>query len=128
MTTVVARKSLLLVDDHDSLRDMLGRALTNRGYDVSSASCGTDALSMSSERIFDVVVLDIKMPGMNGLEVLRKIREMYPDVPVIILSAVADPEMKTESQAMQLRASVYLHKPCKLQDLDAAIQRVLRHQ
>ncbi|MDD5095127.1 MAG: response regulator, partial [Dehalococcoidia bacterium] len=92
------------------------------------ASCGIDAMALTAEREFDVFVMDIKMPGMNGLELLRNIKEKRPNARVIMMSAVADPEMETESRAMQLQAFAFLRKPCKLQDLDDAIQRALAYQ
>ncbi len=80
-------KRLLLADDQQSIRDSLGRLLRKQGYEVSTAETGAEAVSRSIEERFDLVLLDLSMPGMNGWEALRRIAEARPELPIVIITA-----------------------------------------
>jgi CheY-like chemotaxis protein len=77
---------VLVVDDEIDFASALTARLSNRGFDAHFVSSGEDALQTLSERPCDVVVLDLKMPGMGGLEALRRIRSGYPDIKIIVLT------------------------------------------
>ena len=128
MSILQTKRSVLVVDDQDAVRDVICRSLVKRGYDVVAASSGTDALAKAEQRAFDVFLLDIRMPGMNGLEVLRRIRMEHPDAVVIMLTAVDDKESKIQSTAMGIGAFAYLTKPCKLKDLEDTIRSAFRQE
>ncbi|MDD5093452.1 MAG: response regulator [Dehalococcoidia bacterium] len=120
---VPSKRLIMLVDDEAVIREVASRGLTKRGYDVVTASCGEEAIECAKRREFDAYVLDIRMPRMNGLEVLRIIKSMYPDAIVIMLTAVIDSEMRTECTAIDLGAFAYLNKPCGANEIDDALKR-----
>ncbi len=116
--------SILVVDDEQRVVDEIVEFLTGRKYQVYSASKPQDALEMVRKESIDIVILDIKMPGMDGLEVLKKIKEIQPDAEVIMISGHGD--MNTVIEAMRLGASDYFQKPFRLLDIDNAITRTKR--
>ena len=118
-------KSILVLDDEDHIRNVIARTLTIEGYYVVSASNGPDALLKASQEKFHLAVLDVKMPGMNGLEVLRKLKADYPDIIAIMLTGVAENEL-TESMSMAEGSAAFLIKPCSLDVLVDTIAKALR--
>ena len=121
MTTSNQKPSVLIVDDEKVVRDIIYRYLTKKGYDVLTTRNGQEALLLGSQGVFDVIVLDINMPGMNGLEVLHQLKIKYPNAVVIMLTGVADPESVIESTAAGMGAAAFLKKPCELTELQIAI-------
>lgn len=87
-------KKILLVDDEKNIRDLYETELTEEGYSVITAPSGEDALLLLKKVVPDLITLDVRMPGMGGIETLREIREKHPSVPVIMLSAY--PEYKAD--------------------------------
>lgn len=119
---------ILIVDDEVDAGDILSLRLGRRGFKPAYAPGGEAALAYLEKHEADVVILDVKMPGMDGLETLRRMRTAYPDLPVIILSGHAD--MQDAAKGMELGAFFYLLKPANLEDLchkieDAHLQRAL---
>jgi two-component system response regulator AtoC len=114
---------VLVVDDSEAIRTYLRNLLPVLGYDVVLAEHGVRALEILEREAPDVVLLDVMMPDMDGLETLRKIRRRLPDVPVIMLSVVH--KAATVVEAMSLGAADYLEKPFEEQELEAALERVL---
>ena len=110
---------LLLVDDEEGIRKVLGISLTDIGYEVFTAKNGEQALEIFREEIPPIVLTDIKMPGMGGIETLTEIKKKYPLVEVIMLSGHADVESAIEG--MKQGAFDYLMKPC---DMDQIIAKV----
>lgn len=125
MSTSERQMTVLVVDDEQSVRDVIYRYLTKRGYDVLTTRNGREALLLGAHGNFDVILLDIHMPGMNGLEVLHQLKVKYPDCVVIMLTGVADPESSIESAATGMGASVFLKKPCPLVEVERAIEQAL---
>ncbi len=118
------RFRILVVDDAEGIRTYLANLLELKGYDVDTAEEGRRALALlEGGAAPDVIVLDVMMPGIDGLETLRRIREIDPDVPVIMLSVVGT--AATIVQAMQLGASDYLNKPFEESELELTLQKVL---
>ena len=109
MTTHTGK--LLVVDDNEMNRDMLSRRLSRRGHTVVMADNGQKALELIEQQSFDVVLLDIMMPGISGIEVLETIRQSYSasDLPVIMATAKADSEDVVA--ALKLGANDYVIKP-----------------
>ena len=120
-----ATPSILVVDDNESNRDALCRRLGRRGYATTPAADGPEALRLLGERAFDLVLLDVMMPGMSGLEVLERIRrDRSPsDLPVIM--ATAQDQSEDIVRALSLGASDYVTKPFSPLGLIAKVQEAL---
>jgi DNA-binding response OmpR family regulator len=106
---------VLVVDDELFVGELLKEYLSIIGYEVTAVSNGEDALSVIEQSPPNIVILDIRMPGMGGMEVLKAIKEKNRDIGVIMLSAYGDPE--TVNEALRLGADHYLQKPMNLKHL-----------
>lgn len=116
---------LLVVDDDHALVRALRIGLSARGYDVTTARNGEDALSETALSAPDVVLLDLGLPDMDGLEVCRRIRQ-WTDIPVIVLSALGTEDRKVA--ALDGGADDYVTKPFGMAELEARIRVALRHR
>jgi two-component system response regulator PilR (NtrC family) len=114
---------LLVVDDEQSMRDFLSIMLKKEGYDVVTAENGGGALKVIQAEIFDLVITDIKMPGVDGIEVLKTVKEVSPETIVIMITAFATTE--TAVEAMKLGAYDYITKPFKVDVIKLVIQKAL---
>lgn len=110
---------ILIADDEESIRWVLSKALSKKGYAVDLAANGTEALALFRQNKYDMAILDIKMPGMTGLELLQRFHEEKPAVLVIIMTA--ESTMKNAVDAMKHGAYDYITKPFDLDALDAII-------
>ncbi len=117
---------ILVVDDEDIVRTSCNRALTPEGYEVKMARNGLDGLKMASEEHFDLVLTDLKMPDMDGIEVLRKIKEQWPGVEVIIITGYQT--VDTAVKAIKLGAFDYIEKPFTPDALVAAVTKALEQR
>jgi DNA-binding NtrC family response regulator len=106
---------LLVVDDEESQRDMLAGFLAKQGYFVRQAESGEVALNLCLESYFELALLDLRMPGMDGLELLKKLKSLNPEIQVIVLTAHGSVESAVE--AMQAGAFHYVNKPVDLDEL-----------
>ncbi len=122
------RPTILVVDDESGIRYYLERFLTREGYQVTTVSDGETALKRLAVEEFDVVLLDLKMKGIGGLEVLAELHRAWPATTVIILTAYASLESAVE--ALRSGAHDYLFKPCNNDDLRESIRTGLlrRHE
>ena len=116
--------SVLLVDDEPALLRAFERALSAAGHRVQTASDGAEALKLLADGDFDTVVSDITMPGMDGIELLRKVREQNVDVPVILVTG--SPEVRTALEAVEHGAMRYLVKPVDLPELSEVVSRAVQ--
>jgi DNA-binding response OmpR family regulator len=114
---------LLVEDDHD-IAEPLARALGREGYDVSSAGDGRVALQTVLDAPPDLIILDIGLPGMNGLDVCRHVREVRPQVPILMLTA-RDGELETVA-GLDAGADDYVTKPFRVAELLARVRAMLR--
>jgi len=121
MTTGTAR--ILVVDDEDSILQFVSYNLEKEGYDVETAMTGDEALGLAASRHFDLVILDIMLPGSDGYEVCRKLRA-HSDVPVLFLSA-RDTELD-KVVGLELGGDDYLAKPFGIRELQARVKALLR--
>jgi two-component system response regulator PilR (NtrC family) len=112
-------RRILVVDDERSMRDFLKILLVKEGYDVITARDGDEALEMLTGKEYDVVISDIRMPGLSGLELLGEIKEQDPDLPVIMITAFASPNDAVE--AMKLGAYDYISKPFNVDEIKSVI-------
>lgn len=116
--------AMLLVDDEQGFLDVMTRRLRRRGIRVRVAESGAQALIAVSEESFDVVVTDLKMPGMDGLTLLEHLHASFPGLPVILLTGHAGEDEAAE--ALRRGAVAYLHKPCELESLLQKVAEVLQ--
>ena len=112
---------VLIVDDEEKFSEPLAERLTLRDYDVTTSQSGEDAVAKIEQYNYDVVVLDVLMPGMSGIETLREIKKIKPLTEIIMLTGHATVESAVEG--MRLGATDFLMKPCETEDLIPKIQR-----
>jgi DNA-binding NtrC family response regulator len=117
---------VLVVDDEEELVQTLSERLTVREYDVSTSLSGEDALEKLKHYNFDVVILDVAMPGMDGMETLSNIKRIKPLIEVIMLTGHAT--VSTAVDGMKLGAFDYLLKPCETKELIAKINAALERK
>jgi EAL domain-containing protein (putative c-di-GMP-specific phosphodiesterase class I) len=122
--TAAGRRSVLVVDDEEMLARAMTRVLEARGYRVKTASDGNAAIELIRREPFDVIVSDIQMPGMSGIDLLRVVRAYDLDVPVILVTGA--PTVETAMEAVSLGALQYLPKPTPAPDLVNAVERASR--
>lgn len=106
---MVTRPSMLVVDDHPGIRECLDTLLRSAGFDVSACGSGESALALLARQRFDGILLDIRMPGISGLEVLARISRLAEPPPVIVISA--DDTLDQLEEAKRLGAFEFLRKP-----------------
>ena len=109
------KAKILLVDDEEEFIKTLADRLEVRGMTVTGATRGVDAVNLVNEEKFDVIVLDLAMPGMDGLETLQRIKEKDPDAEIIMLSGHGT--IKTSIEAIKLGAEDFMEKPVDLSEL-----------
>ncbi|MCK5507453.1 MAG: response regulator, partial [Desulfobacterales bacterium] len=112
---------LLLIDDEEGIRKVFSISLKSDGYDVATAASGQQGIDLFQQEFFPIVLTDIKMPGMDGIEVLRRIKEINPEVEVIVITGHGD--MESAIQSLHLGASDFLTKPISDQLLSIALKR-----
>lgn len=115
---------LLLIDDDQALSQLLSEYLVDEGFDVTPAYTGQDGLNATITNDFDIITLDIMLPGMSGLEVLKQIRQQNCTTPVLMLTAKGDDVDRI--LGLELGADDYLPKPCNPRELLARLKAILR--
>lgn len=115
---------ILAVDDDDRLRDLLKRYLTREGHDVTTAKDAASARKLMGTMSFDLVILDVMMPGEDGLSLLKSVREKKQDTPVILLTARGLPAERIEG--LKIGADDYLSKPFEPEELALRIGSILK--
>lgn len=115
--------TVLVVDDHKDAVDIIARLLAQYGLTTIRAYSGQECLDIVRNRPVDVIILDVMMPGMDGLEVCRQLKQMNPPPPIILLTARDD--MATRAAGMSLGVSEFVVKPVNKRDLIARIQTQL---
>src|ERR687898_2907561 len=119
----MARKSILVVDDEKSQREILEMILTGEGYDVTTASSGEAAIKFAKDRRFDLALTDLKMTGMDGIELLQHLLGLDSSIIVILLTAHGS--IDSAKEALRRGAFDYLQKPYDRETLLDTIQRAL---
>jgi DNA-binding NtrC family response regulator len=115
---------LLIVEDERALRESLSRYLAGRGYEVQAVADGKEAVELMQRRSFGILLSDIRLPGMDGISLLRTVRELSPETKVLLMTAFASVE--TAVQSLREGAFDYLLKPLILEDLAAKVDHVRR--
>lgn len=119
------RKSILLVDDDETVLDVYKSVLDNDNQVVEVASNGEEALSLFKDRSFDLVISDIMMPGMDGIQLLSQIKKLDSTIDVIILTGFGDKE--TYHKAMSCGAAEFINKPICINEFKRVVQNHLSH-
>jgi len=114
-------EKVLLVDDEEDFLETLGERMKNRGMNVTTSASAKEALEKVEEESFDAIVLDLMMPGMDGLEALKIIKEKRPELQVILLTGHAT--IKKGIEAMKLGAIDFLEKPADIETLTQKIKK-----
>ncbi|NLF78091.1 MAG: response regulator, partial [Chloroflexi bacterium] len=114
---------ILVVDDEGAIRYSISKTLQRVGYQVHTAASGEEALEMMQRQNYDVVLTDIRMPGLTGVELLARIKEQAPDAVVILLTGYAS--LETAIESLRLGAHDYLVKPSSSQDIRQSVAQGL---
>lgn len=114
---------ILVVDDEESIRDLCARVLTRAGYAVVTAPSGEEAVVRLAQEAFDLLISDIRMPGISGLEVLERAKATFPQIRVVLITGFGTPQMLTRAQ--QSGADRILTKPFNPMELLAAVRESL---
>lgn len=116
-------KSILVVDDQIGVRRLLVETFRDQGFSVDLAANGYEALEKLKEKAPDLILLDMKMPGMNGLEVLRQIKQLYPEQAVIMMTAYG--ELEIVNEAVNLGVKECITKPFDINQLRELARRII---
>jgi len=114
-------KTILVVDDERILRDLLKRILTREGYRVITANDGETAIQRAKDEHPDLIVMDLRMPGIDGVEVLKRLKEMDPSLEFIMMTAYGSKELAR--RAMKLGARDFISKPFDVNELKETIEK-----
>ncbi len=114
---------ILVVDDEEGARELFFTILTDEGYETTLANSGDEALSLFKSNSYDLVLTDIKMPDMDGLQLLQEIRKIGSKTDVIMVTAYG--EVETYLKAMSLGAAEYINKPIRIKELKRIVHKVL---
>lgn len=118
-----SKGKILIVEDEKGMRDVLQILLEGEDYTVMATSGGEDGLSCINNNTFDLVITDIKMPRVDGFEILKKVKEVSPDTLVIMITAFGTTESAIE--AMKLGAYDYIHKPFKIDEIRLIVKKAI---
>ena len=118
--------TILVIDDDAHIRSSIGKFLIARGHTVIEAADGEKGVEVVESQAVDIVITDVKMPGMDGFEVLWRVRSVAPEIEVIVITGVKESE--NAFRALRAGAFDFFSKPFKVEDLNAAIQRTVRYQ
>ena len=119
----MSNNRIMIIDDEKIVGDMAKLSLEQEGYIVETFLNGEPALARLVEQKFDVVVTDFKMKGIDGMEILKTVKRLYPDIKVIMITAFAN--LDTAIEALRGDVHDFFPKPVKIKELKASIQRAL---
>jgi two-component system response regulator (stage 0 sporulation protein F) len=120
---VLETASILVVDDEENAREGLSKILSKEGYRVETAANGKEAIDSLKSQRYDLVITDMRMPLMDGFEVLREIKKMDENIGVIMITAYG--EVESYLEAMNMGAFEYINKPVRVNELKRVITKVL---
>jgi len=123
---VSGKAKILIIDDEQDVCDVLGDELTDQGYCCTKVLNSNDALMEMVKQHFDVVLVDLRLPGVSGMEVLARIQSAYPDTSAIAITAVNN--LETAVKAMKVGASDYIVKPFKLDRVNTSVRTLLENK
>lgn len=119
-------RHILIIDDDHEMCQLIKKFLHMENYRVQTALSGYEGLFLLQQHAFDLVISDLKMPGISGIELIRKARAVSPETPFILITAFGD--VSTYIEAMDSGVFEFLNKPIKMQDLKLIIHKALQDQ
>src|SRR3974377_1563097 len=122
----MSRGRILAIDDEPNIRRLIQSEFKLEGFDIAIARDGEEGLLLLDDQIFDVVLLDIKLPRMNGIEVLKRLKEKAPQTEVLMITGYGD--IKTAVESLKLGAREYITKPFKLDELLTLVNQIVSKQ
>jgi DNA-binding response OmpR family regulator len=117
---------LLIVDDEQDVRDFAANFFRKRKLEVATAGSGEEGIELARNNAPDLILLDIRMGGISGLQTLEEIRKFNPGVKVIMVTGTKPEENESYKRCMELGACGYIHKPLQLEELEKAVMEVLQ--
>lgn len=120
------KESILIIDDDESTRKSLTLIFSKKGYEVETVETGREALEKVKEKFFNLVLVDIKLPDMEGIDLIVPLKEIHPDMAVIMVTAFAS--METVMRALNLGASAYITKPLNMEEVFVTVRENLEKQ
>jgi DNA-binding NtrC family response regulator len=117
---------VLIIDDEASIRKLLTTVLNENGYDVESAENGAEAIKKANEKYYDIALIDIILPDINGVQLLTKLKEMCPSTRKIIMTG--NPSLQNAVEALNRGADAYIMKPFEMQTVLATLEEQLDKQ
>jgi DNA-binding NtrC family response regulator len=123
LESIVQTATILVVDDEENAREGLSKILSKEGYRVETAANGKEAIDNLKRQRYDLVITDMRMPLMDGFEVLREIKKMDENIGVIMITAYG--EVESYLEAMNMGAFEYINKPIRVNELKRVITKVL---
>jgi DNA-binding NtrC family response regulator len=120
------KKKIMVIDDEKIVVKMLSVHLTNSGYEVETFLAAKPALERLEEKHFDLILTDLKMKGMDGMELLKIVKSLYPDIQVIMITAYA--QLNTAVAAFRGQVFDFFAKPFKIKDMLSSVERALAKQ
>lgn len=124
--TLALINNLLIVDDQAGVRRFLSEAFSEEGYSVETASCGTEAVKKVSAKLPSLILLDVKMPGMSGLETLEGLRQIAPDIPIVMMTAYGELDIIAEAKKRGVKC--YINKPFDLNEVRYLVRGLLAEE
>ncbi|HTX54997.1 MAG TPA: sigma-54 dependent transcriptional regulator [Candidatus Baltobacteraceae bacterium] len=119
----MSNERILVVDDEEQMRDLLAKVLDRKGYQVAVCSDGLEALAYLEKEPADLVITDVRMPGLSGMEALRAVKELNPDIVVLIMTAFGSIDQAV--QAVKEGAYDYINKPFKIEEMLLTVEKAL---
>lgn len=123
MITEASKSKLLIVEDEENMREVLKILLESEGFEATCAMDATEGIEWLNKEIFDIIITDIKMPGGNGFQILKKAQEISPETLVVMITAFGTTEAAIE--AMKLGAYDYIHKPFKIDEIRLVVNKAI---
>ena len=118
--------NILIVDDQPGVRKFLSEAFTEEGYHVDTASNGVEAVKKAGAKLPSLILLDVKMPGMSGLETLEGLRQIAPDIPVVMMTAYGELDIIAEAKKRGVKC--YINKPFDLYEVRYLVKGLLAEE
>jgi len=117
------KKRILVVEDDEEMRSLLKDFIEAEGFEIDSVSNGSEAFRKLAKESFDLIITDVRMPGLTGLDILPGIRKLQPEASIIVITAFGSEEVSR--RAFERGATAYLEKPIHLENLRDLVQRIV---